>query len=127
MTDYQRKNDGGDEHSGPQHRLTLAHEQTFREWLHTGMGLVVLGFAAVGLALEPQVGRPIGAAFALLVVASGIIFMVIGRLRFVPHREQIAAKRLHPADRAISVATALALIIGLASLALVWLLRTPGP
>jgi hypothetical protein len=48
---------------------------------------------------------------------------VIGRLRFARHRDQNAAERFRPADRAIAVATTFALVIGLASLAMVWLLR----
>src|SRR4051794_35759089 len=128
MTDFRRESDLADGDSAPQHRLALAkdNEQTFQAWLHTGIGLVVLGFAAVGLAGKPQVGLSIGAAFALLVVASGIVLMVIGRLRFVQHRDQIAAERFRPAGRAIGMATALALAIGLASLAMVWLLGASG-
>lgn len=125
MADFRRESNRGDGHSASEHHLALAqdNDQTFRAWLHTGVLLVVLGFAALELAGEPQVGLPIGAAFALIVVASGIVLLVIGRLRFARHRDQNAAERFRPADRAIAVATTLALVIGLASLAMVWLLR----
>ncbi len=128
MADFLRESDRVDGLSAPEHRLALSedYEQTFRAWLHTGISLVVLGFAAAGLAGKPQVGLSIGATFALLVVASGIVFMIIGHLRSVQHRDQITAGRFHPADRAIAVATALALVIGLASLAIVLLLGASG-
>jgi hypothetical protein len=129
MTDALGDDDLVNEHSAPHHRLAVLEENeaAFRAWVHTGAGLVALSFVAMWLADNAQGRLPAVTAFALLLFASGMALIVTGHVRAGEHRRGIATGRFHPAGRAITVATVLALVIGVASLAMVWLLRLAPP
>jgi putative membrane protein len=106
-------------------RTHLANERTFLAWLRTGLGLIVLGLAAAQF-IEIDRGlipgwRAVTDFSAVLIVSGGAIALV-GAVRYFRGRDEIEAARFRPAGRGIVAAAALAILIAVLSLLLVYLL-----
>ena len=106
-------------------RSHLANERTFLAWLRTGLALIVVGIgAAQFLDLDRNLipGLRIVSDFAALLIVVGTLTVIIGRARYMRSCEQIDKAQFHPAGRSITLATGLIAVIGVFSLALVYLL-----
>jgi putative membrane protein len=109
-------------------RSHLANERTFLAWLRTGLALIVVGIGAaqfldVDRNLIP--GLRTVSDFAALLILAGILTVIVGRDRYMQSREQIDRAEFHPAGRSITMATVLIVIIGVFSIALVYLMGRP--
>jgi putative membrane protein len=110
---------------GSRVRSHLANERTFLAWLRTGLSLIVVGIgAAQFLELDRNLipGVRIVSDFAALLILVGTLTVIVGRVRYMQSREQIDRAQFHPAGRSITAATALIAVIGVLSIALVYLM-----
>src|SRR5215213_7420751 len=106
-------------------RSHLANERTFLAWLRTGLALIVVGIgAAQFLELDRNLipGLRTVSDFAAILIVIGTLTVIVGRARYMQSREQIDRAEFHPAGRSITMATALIVIIGVFSIALVYLM-----
>ena len=106
-------------------RSHLANERTFLAWLRTGLALIVVGIgAAQFLELDRDLipGVRIVSDFAAMLILVGTLTVIVGRARYMQSREQIDRAQFHPAGRSITAATALIAVIGVLSIALVYLM-----
>jgi putative membrane protein len=106
-------------------RTHLANERTFLAWLRTGLGLIVLGLAAVQFIevdrnLVP--GLRAVSDFAATMIVGGTLIVLIGSRRYFRGRDQIEVLCFQPAGRGIVIATGLVVAIAALSLGLVYLL-----
>jgi putative membrane protein len=109
-------------------RSHLANERTFLAWLRTGLALIVVGIgAAQFLELDRNLipGLRIVSDFAAILIVIGTLTVIVGRARYMQSREQIDRAEFHPAGRSITMATVLIVIIGVFSIALVYLMGRP--
>ena len=110
---------------GSRVRSHLANERTFLAWLRTGLALIVVGIgAAQFLELDRNLipGVRIVSDFAALLILVGTLTVIVGRVRYMQSREQIDRAQFHPAGRSITTATVLIAVIGVLSIALVYLM-----
>jgi putative membrane protein len=106
-------------------RTHLANERTFLAWLRTGLGLIVLGLAAVQFIevdrnLVP--GLRAVSDFAAALIVGGTLMVLVGSSRYFRGRDQIEVVSFQPAGRGIAIATGLVVAIAALSLVLVYLL-----
>jgi putative membrane protein len=110
---------------GSRVRSHLANERTFLAWLRTGLALIVVGIgAAQFLELDRNLipGVRIASDFAAMLILVGTLTVIVGRVRYMQSRDQIDRAQFHPAGRSITTATALIAVIGVLSIALVYLM-----
>jgi putative membrane protein len=106
-------------------RSHLANERTFLAWLRTGLALIVVGIGAaqfLELDLNLIPGVRIVSDFAGVLIVVGTLTVIVGRARYMQNRERIDTAQFQPAGRSVTIATALIAVIGVLSLALVYLM-----
>ena len=103
-------------------RTHLANERTFLAWFRTAITLIALGLAAAQfLTYEASDGIPIVEILATFLVVSGIALALIGAWRYASGRERIDLTDFRPAYRSIIATTAMAIVVGIIAIAVVWL------
>ena len=102
----------------------LANERTFLAWVRTGAAIVVFGFAIGRFAiairqLSALQGHPVRTAgisvwLGSFTIASGVLLVVAGLMRYRRTRSQLDAGRFEPAGFVLDLITILTVVFGLA-------------
>ena len=102
----------------------LANERTFLAWVRTGAAIVVFGFAIGRFAiairqLSALQGHPVRTAgisvwLGSFTIASGVLLVVAGLMRYRRTRSQLGAGRFEPAGFVLDLITILTVVFGLA-------------
>ena len=108
-------------------RTHLANERTFLAWLRTALSLIILGLAAAQF-LERRLvaGVSVTAAFAALLVGSGVIMSAAAGMHYTRSRDQIEDGTFRAEVRGVIVAVALVALAGIVALGLVLALQSSG-
>jgi putative membrane protein len=105
-------------------RTHLANERTFLAWLRTGITLVALGIASAEfLDSGTAQASPLVDVLALALIGGGIALVIAGRRRFLASRALIEQGRPGLDTRAITLATAFLIVVGVLAAAFVLLLE----
>ena len=102
----------------------LANERTFLAWVRTGAAIVVFGFAIGRFAiairqLSALQGHPVRTAgisvwLGSFTIASGVLLVVAGLMRYRKTRSQLDSGRFEPAGFVLDLIKILKVLFGLA-------------
>lgn len=101
-------------------RTFLAGERTFLAWLRTGVALIALGLASAQVGLrDPRLPLVVVMLLAIFLVASGVLCVVVGSLRYNHTVNEAEFGRIRPAGRSTFVVTGLIVVAGLIAMLVV--------
>jgi putative membrane protein len=103
-------------------RTHLANERTFLAWFRTGATMIAFGLAASQfLDRETVPGPPLARILATLLALAGTALVLLGAFRYYRGCDAIDDTRFVPASASIAVAAGMAVVAGLLSVLVVWL------
>jgi putative membrane protein len=101
----------------------LANERTFLAWVRTGAAIVVFGFAIGRFSIairqltafqgHPTHSSGLSVWMGAIVIATGVVLVVAGLLRYRKTRAQLEAGQFQPAGFVLDFLTALTVLLGL--------------
>ncbi len=104
-------------------RTHLANERTFLAWFRTGATMIAFGLAASQLLGRDTVsGPPLTRILSTLLALGGTALVLLGAVRYYRGRDAIDDTRFVPASASVAVAAGMAVVAGLISVLVVWLI-----